>query len=251
MGGRFFSRIMPGLTFGRVLAGIFGLLVLAGIGAFGLQIFHYYRAIRSGDTNPLLEQRLESSFSRLRANTTVTAEDLKRLHPPTAPSFGNPEAKLVIVEFLDFDCPYCKESFPVVREMMEREKDRVYFIVRDFPVEELHPRALSAALAARCAQDQGGFWPYHDKLFTDQDHHEDADLIRFAREIGLQQPAFTACLNDRRHATQIQAEIADGLRAGVQGTPTFFFNGIKLQGALNRQTFEFLVKKFLERPPLL
>lgn len=221
------------------------------LGWFGFTMIRYYRAIRAGVSNPLLDQKLEASITSQLANQKVTQEDLVRLQPPSAPAFGNPAAKVVMVEFLDFGCPYCLDSFPAVREVMQRYQDRVYFIMRDFPVDELHPRASAAALAARCAHEQNLYWAYHDKLFTQQDRHEDADLRRYAQEIGANMPTFEACLQDRRYADRIQTEIADGLRAGVEGTPTFFFNGVKVQGALNARTLEFILETFLKQsaPP--
>jgi protein-disulfide isomerase len=160
---------------------------------------------------------------------------------------GNPAARLVVVEFLDFGCPYCRDSFSAVREVMQRYQDRVYFIARDFPVDELHPRATAAALAARCAQEQGFYWPYHDKLFSQQEHHEAVDLQRYAQEIGLNMSLFETCVFEKRYVDRIQMESADGLRAGVEGTPTFFFNGIKVQGALNARTLDFIVQTFLKQ----
>lgn len=218
------------------------------IGWFGYTLIQYYRAIRSGASNPLLDQRLEASVSSALANQHVTPEDLLRLQPTSAPAMGNPAAKLVIVEFVDFGCPYCYESFPAVREIIQRYQDRVYFMARDFPVDELHPRATAAALAARCAQEQGFYWPYHDKLFSNQDHQEDLDLQRYAQEVGMSVPSFDQCYKEKRYQDRIQSEVADGLRAGVEGTPTFFFNGIRIQGALDANTLEFLIKKFLELP---
>jgi protein-disulfide isomerase len=215
------------------------------IGWFGYYLIRYYRAIRSGDSNPLLDQRLEASLSSAMANQKVTEEDLLRLQPTSAPALGNPAAKLVIVEFLDFGCPYCRDSFPAVRELIQRYQDQIYFIARDFPVDSLHPRATAAALAARCAHEQGLYWPYHDKLFATQDQQQDEDLRRYAQEVGLNVPSFDQCYKEKRYQDRIQGEIADGLRAGVEGTPTFFFNGIRIQGALDGKTLEFLIKKFL------
>ncbi len=221
-------------------------LFVALLGWFGYTLISYYRAIRAGDSSPLLDQRLEASVSSAIANQHVTEEDLLRLQPTSAPAFGNPAAKLVVVEFLDFGCPYCHDSFPGVRELMQRYQDRFYFIARDFPVDELHPRATAAALAARCAHEQGMYWPYHDKLFSNQDRHEDEDLRRYAQEVGMNVPSFDQCYKEKRYETRIRTEIADGLRAGVEGTPTFFFNGIRVQGALDARTLEFLIKKFID-----
>lgn len=220
---------------------------VALVGWFGFTFVRYYRAIRSGETNPLLDQQLQTSISSQLANAHVTEEDLVRLQPPSAPAFGNPAAKLVVVEFLDFGCPYSYDAFLAVREVMQRYKDRVYFMARDFPIDELRPHASVVALAGRCAQEQGLYWPYHDKLFSNQDHQEDGDLRQYAQEAGLSVPSFDACIREKRYADRVQNEIADGLRAGVEGTPTFFFNGVRVQGALDARTFEFVLQQFLTR----
>lgn len=233
----------------RFVEWLFAGLLIALVGWFGYTLVSYYRAIRAGQSSPLLDQHLEASLSSAIANQHVTEEDLIRLQPISAPALGNPAAKLVVVEFLDFGCPYCRESFSGVRELIQRYQDRVYFIARDFPVDELHPRATAAALAARCAQEQGFYWSYHDKLFLDQQHQEDEDLRRYAQEVGMNVVSFDQCYKEKRYETRIRTEIADGLRAGVEGTPTFFFNGIRIQGALDAKTLEFLIKKFLERTP--
>ncbi len=236
------------LSLGRVLRWVLMGLCLAFVGWFGLTFSRYFRAIRAGEVNPLQDQQLQASISSELANANVTEEDLVRLQPPSAPAIGNPAAKVVVVEFLDFACPYSRDSFAVVREVMEKYKDRVYFMARDFPVEELHPRASTVALAARCAHEQGLYWPYYDKLFSSQDQQEDGDLRRYAQEVGLKLPSFDACVTEKRYAERIKSESADGLRAGVEGTPTFFFNGIKIQGSFDARTFELILKQFLVRP---
>ncbi len=229
----------------RWLEWIFFAFLMAILGWFVFTFFRYYFAIRSGASNPLLSQRLDATISSQIANQHVTEEDLLRLQPTTAPTLGNPASKLVVVEFLDFGCPYCKDSYSAVREVMEKYKNKVYFMARDFPVEELHPRAIAAALAARCAQEQGLYWPYHDKLFAHQDRHEDADLRTYAQEVGANVPSFDQCVREKRYESFVQQELADGLRAGVEGTPTFFFNGVRVQGGLDAPTLEFIISKFL------
>jgi len=226
--------------------GVIGFLVLIGIGAFLRQVWVYYDAIKSGKTNPILERRMESSWSKLVSNNQVSPADLARLTAAETASLGTKGAKLTIVEFIDFGCPYCQASFAPVREMVQKYKDQVYFVVRDFPIEEIHPRAFPAALAARCAAVQGKFWPYHDKLFIHQEKHEDEDLQRYADEVGLNGPGFRACYRARVHASAIQQDVQDALRVGVQGTPTFFFNGVRIQGKLDAPTLEYLILRFLK-----
>lgn len=235
------------LSFLKVVLAFFVLLMATGAAWFGRQTFQYYQAIKRGESNPLLNERLDASFSRLVANANVTPEDLKRLVSVNAPTLGPADAKLTVVEFIDFDCPYSKQAFSGFREMMEKYQDRVRFIIRDYPIEESHPRASVAAQAARCANEQGKYWMYHDKLFASPDKHEDADLQRYADESGMDAARFHECLTSKKYEDTIKGDLADGLRSGVEGTPTFFFNGLKVQGALNREMLEFLIKKFLDQ----
>lgn len=236
------------MTPGKIVLLLVLLGLVTGFGAFSFQVYRYYQAIRSGKTNPFLEERLGSSLSHEVANSQVTATDLARLTASPEGTIGKPGSKLTIVEFLDFDCPYCRQSFAAVREMITKYQDQVYFVVRDFPLEDLHPRALPSALAARCAGAQGKFWPYHDKLYINQDNHSDDDLARYAREAGLDEATFTSCYQAKTYESTIQQNVQDGLQAGVQGTPTFFFNGTRIQGALDAPTLEYLIKWFLNPP---
>ncbi len=235
------------ISFGKLFLLLIVVCVIVGVALFARRVTGYYRAIKTGQVNPLVEQRLDASFSRLVANAHVTADDLKRLDATGAPSMGPAHAKLTIVEFLDFDCPYCEQVFPTAREIMSAYQDRVRFVMRNFPIEELHPRAPMLAEAALCAHEQGAYWAFHDKLYTEPDHHEDADLARFAEASGMSVAAFQSCLQSHQKTSVVKADLADGLRAGVQGTPTFFFNGIKVQGAMDRETMEFLIKRFLSQ----
>jgi protein-disulfide isomerase len=225
------------------------LAVLLGIGAvlFARQTLLYYQAIQRGEANPFLEERLQSSASKLAANRNVTPEDLAVLADARAPSQGPADAPLTIVEFLDYGCPFCRQAFEPVRELTVERAGSVRLVVRDFPLEDLHPGVTKAAMAARCAQEQGNFWAYHDKLFLlDQRSFTDEDLTQIAREIGLNMTTFVACLDSAQTRPLVEADLLAGLKAGVQGTPTFFFNGVKVQGAPSAEALNFIVDQFLE-----
>jgi len=229
----------------KTLGLLLGVLILVGALLFGRQVFTYYQAIRSGQANPLLDQQLESSVSHLLANQHPSQADLDLLADPTAPSIGSASPTLTIVEFLDFGCPYCEQAFQPVREGVLAHQDNVKLVIRNFPLEDLHPGATHAAYAAHCALEQGKFWEYHDKLYLNQTSFTDNDLINFAQQVGLDLPKFNSCFTSDRAKQVVQHDQAVGLSAGVEGTPTFFFNGVKIQGAPSREAFEYLINRFL------
>jgi len=137
---------------------------------------------------------------------------------------GNPDAPVTVVEYGDYECPYCAAAAPVLRQLVDESDGRVRLVFRNFPLAQLHPFALTAALAAEAAGAQGAFWPMHDLLFTRQDRLEDAALQAYAERLGLDgsqvvgEPA-------QRFADKVEADFAAGLAAGVAGTPTLFVNG--------------------------
>ncbi len=235
------------LSFWKILLFLFLALILFLIGAFIRQTWIYYDAIRTGKTNPMLEQELQASFSQAVANTRVTAEDLARLTTSSAGTLGKKTgASLTIVEFVDFGCPFSQYSATPVRKVMQKYKDQVSFYIRDFPIDDLHPNATQAALAARCAARQNRYWLYHDKLFANQGKFTQADLETYAQDVGLDTASFRTCLLNKTQAQSVQQDQADGLQAGVGATPTFFFNGIKVQGGLDEAALEYLIQRFLK-----
>jgi protein-disulfide isomerase len=137
---------------------------------------------------------------------------------------GNPDAPVTIVEYGDYECPYCAAAEPVIRQLVEESDGRVRLVFRNFPLAEPHPFALTAALAAEAAGAQGAFWPMHDLLFTKQDRLEDVALRAYADRLGIDgslvvgEPA-------QQFADKVEADFAAGLDAGVAGTPTLFING--------------------------
>ncbi|WP_346281075.1 thioredoxin domain-containing protein [Pseudonocardia sp.] len=142
-------------------------------------------------------------------------------------------AELTLLEYGDFECPYCRKAAPVIEEVRRRLGDRLLFAFRHFPLAELHPYALSAAVASEAAALKGQFWPMHERLFSgDEPRLTQDDLRRYAKEIGVPPekvvwPA-TQFVEDR-----VEADFNSGVRSGVRGTPTFFVNGVQYRGAVS------------------
>lgn len=171
--------------------------------------------------------------------------DENLLYGQGEPHVGDISAKARIVEFGDFECPYCEQSFSIVREILQQYQGRIYFVFRDFPLTDIHPHALPAAEAAACAAEQGKFWEMHDKLFINQDNLEEADLRKYAQAIGLNATQFSSCFKANKYLPEINQDIDDGIGFGVRATPTFFINGYKIEGVIPKDLFRQLIDKAL------
>lgn len=148
---------------------------------------------------------------------------------------GSAKATITIVEFSDFACPACKQSFSTIREMSLKYKNDIKFIWRDYPVVADYSALL--ALAGRCAGEQGLFWPMHDKLFQNQGVSTANELIALANQIGIDAARFKNCLTEQKYLSQIEQDLTDGQKFGITGTPTYFINGYKIPGDIPRDTF--------------
>ncbi len=154
---------------------------------------------------------------------------------------GDPKAPVTIVEFSDFQCPYCKKTETTMNELLTKYNGRVKLAYRDFPLRALHPQAQVAAEAARCASEQGKFWEFHDALYADQSKLDEADLVARAQALGLDQKSFRSCLAAGKFKAQIEQDVQEGTKAGVAGTPGFFINGIFVNGAQPQAEFEKII----------
>lgn len=145
-------------------------------------------------------------------------------------TLGSAAAAITLVEYGDYECPYCGTAHPVVKELRRRLGDRLRVIFRNFPLADVRPHAQHAAEAAEAAAAQGKFWEMHDYLFEHQQALEDADLIRYAGELGLDVDRFERELAEHVHAPRVREDLDGGVRSGVNRTPTFFINGVRHGG---------------------
>src|ERR1700747_1107325 len=140
---------------------------------------------------------------------------------------GNPKAPVMIVEFSDYQCPYCQQVEATLKEVLAKYGDKVSLAYRDFPLTAIHSQAEIAAEASRCALEQGKFWDYHDQLFK-ATHLDKETLIGYAKDAKLDDKQFESCLTSEKYKAQIDKDLDEGRKAGVTGTPAFFINGIEL-----------------------
>jgi protein-disulfide isomerase len=143
---------------------------------------------------------------------------------------GPADAPVTLVEYGDYECPYCGKAYPVVKEIQERLGDRLRFVFRNFPLNTIHEHAGVAAQAAEAAGAQGKFWPMHDILYEHQEDLADADLHQYALKVGLEIYQFDSDLSSERFAKRVREDFRGGVRSGVNGTPTFFINGVRYNG---------------------
>lgn len=178
---------------------------------------------------------------------TILNEDNTTIHDIATnddPYAGSDDAKIVIVEFSDFQCPFCTQAFPVVREIISMYGDQIKFVYRDFPNSTIHPQAQKAAEAGECASEQDKFWELHDKLFINSDLSVSA-IKQYAIEIGIDADQFNECLDSDRYYEEVQQDFASGIVAGVDGTPTFFINGTKFEGVISVNSFQNIIDELL------
>jgi protein-disulfide isomerase len=149
---------------------------------------------------------------------------------------GPADAPATLVEYGDFECPHCGLAHPITKEVQRRLGRKLRFAFRHFPLAEIHPHAQSAAEAAEAAGAQARFWEMHDLLFRNQQALEDADLLRYADALGLDLPRFVSELADGTWESRVREDFMSGVRSGVNGTPTFFVNGVRHDGPWDADT---------------
>ncbi len=160
-------------------------------------------------------------------------------------SKGPQNAPVVIVEFSDFECPYCQRATETLNELLTRYPDEIRFIYKDFPLPN-HPNAFKAAEAGHCANDQGKFWQFHDILFERQEALDIESLKTYAGELGLDVNVFSTCLEESRHADSVNEDMSVARSYGTSSTPTLFINGRPVFGAMPLEVFDQIVREELE-----
>ncbi len=160
---------------------------------------------------------------------------------------GNPNAPLMLLEYGDYQCPYCGAAYPIVEQVRHHFGDRLRFVFRHFPLTQVHPDAESAAEAAEAAGAQGKFWQMHDMLYTHQYALDNVHLAEYAAEIGLDVARFELDLASHAYAERVREHFLSGVRSGVNGTPTFFINGERHDGSYDLPTLTAALQSALAR----
>jgi protein-disulfide isomerase len=161
--------------------------------------------------------------------TTPVADDRDHIQGPA-------DAAVTLVEYGDYECPYCGAAYPIIKEVQARMGTRLRFVFRNFPITTSHPHAEQAAEAAEAAAVQGRFWEMHDVLYENQKRLRDEDLHGYAEQLGLDAEPFDRELAEHVHAARVREDFMSGVRSGVNGTPTFYINGARHDDSYDVET---------------
>lgn len=204
--------------------------------------------------NQKIEAQKALFFKSLRSKAKVVTY----LKPPSVfrvelsvagePFRGSEKARVTVVKFEDFLCPFCKQAQPTFNELLSRYNGEVRLVHKDLPLESLHPQARQAAEAARCAYEQGKFWEYHDKLYANSPKATADDLKSYAKDVGLNVDSFDRCFASGKYKAVVQQDLNEGAQLGLTGTPTFFINGREISGNQPLEAFEAIIDEELARP---
>ncbi|HEY3475356.1 MAG TPA: DsbA family protein [Anaerolineales bacterium] len=160
-------------------------------------------------------------------------------------SLGPADAPITLVEFSDYQCPFCRRWHAEVYEpLLAAYPGKIRFVYRHLPLTSIHPDAFSAAEAAMCAGEQDAYWPFHERLFSSESLGN-STYVQYAQDLGLNMPNFEACLSDRKYQEAVQADTDFAINLGIRSTPTFFINGLAVVGAQPLDVFKQVIDKEL------
>lgn len=225
---------------GIVFLGILAMIALGGL-LFAALIGYYVYQIRQGNGDQIAEQisKANTNFSTVAGTengTTTTGQDPTPFIRPYNPQLGDPRSPVIIMAFIDFECPYCQEAYTTFETIRATYGTDTHIVFKHFPLPSIHPLATRAALAASCAEEQDRFWEYYQVLFKSKALSKE-NLLQSATTVGMNTQLFTTCLESERYRAQIEQDIRDGQALGVRGTPTYFVGTKKLEGVISLDTW--------------
>jgi protein-disulfide isomerase len=215
----------------------------------GRPLAQLHDAIKAFLINVRSDEARDTYLNTLKAKTAVTVTlDPPRMQVATAghPSRGPANAPIELVEFSDFQCPFCQQANPTVERVLKTYGDKIKFVYRHYPLPS-HPNARPAAEAASCAGEQGKFWEFHDRLFANPSQLTDAALKEHAAALSLDTTAFNKCFDSHQMTPRVDTDVQEAESVGVTGTPAFFINGRPLEGAQPFDAFKRVIDEELAR----
>ncbi len=239
------TRSWYGHWWGKILIGfiVFSSVILV---VFAVITAMYWWQIKHG-VKPNIGTPSPGSFTASFAPKSSVRVDRSRLETADDPSLGRAGAPVTVVEFIDFKCPNSRAAAPIMDRVIARYGAKVHLIIRDLPVESTHPGATKLSELAYCAGREQRFWPMYQTLFNEQDTLpdvlDDAALQRLAERTGANFESMKTCLASASAFQEVQTDYLAGISAGVRGTPTFFINGEKIEGAIPFEAWERYLEK--------
>ena len=232
-----------------IFLGFIGVTILFFTAFFGYYLW-VSKYVDSATQLALREQfreqfTLAPELRGIAANDTVD-RPVQSLVQKNNPRFGNPNATVTIVAFIDFECPFSRRAYPIFKNIMNKYEPAVQVVFKNFPIDSIHPRARKAALAAQCAREQGAFWKYYDLLFTKQDLSENA-LTNYARSLRLNMQQFSQCVSSNKYEALIEQDFRDGIEIGVRGTPSYVINQKKIEGNVPADVWDSIIVESLQQ----
>ncbi len=231
---------------GIIMIGL-GVLVLGLLFGFLSLVGNYWWNIRAG-RGDLIREQAYAGFTKINeVNHRAGSISRTELETNDDPYQGAVNAKVVVVEYVDFQCPNCLAAEPILQKILSQYGQKVKLIVRDFPVDSLHPKSSELSYLAYCAKEQNVYWPVHNWLFADQNKFVNgltSEIINEAVQLfSLKREVLQSCLNSNRPKVEVNKDYADGYGAGVGGTPTFFVNGEKVEGVVPFEIWDGYLKE--------
>lgn len=220
-----------------IAMGVLSLLVLSGL------IGYYWWKINHGEAEDLGKKIgvIDNSVA-FQANARIRSE----VEISNRPYIGSLSAPIVIVEFVDFKCPYCRMAAPILKQVLDKYSNKVRLVIRNFPVESIHPGASRLGEVAMCADEQGKFWFMHDYFYEHQDNIgadiTTDDIYVWSDLAGMNKKLLDQCLASGRARIIVNQDYTVGFKQGILGTPTFFVNGVKVEGVPSFQSWDNYLK---------
>ena len=233
---------------GIILLIILGLVIIVVL-IFGGFFIYYSLQVKYGDISKVNQEFVkQDNGEKTLDNFLSSSKKINNINQYVRnynPTFGNQSAPITILAFVDFACPFCQQTYPEFKTVMTKYEPVIRVVFKYLPSESVHPQANIAAESSACAQEQNKFWSYHNQLFIKKDFKH-ASLLTYAKDLNLYLNNFTACLDTNKYQGQISQDLSDAADLDVQGTPTYFVNGVKIDGTVDAKTWDKIILYFLK-----
>lgn len=228
---------ISGIRIWQILTAVFALLLIISIFTNGFR----FGGAPTGAAGAAVEEQKETEPTP----TAPTEVQRENVGVDDDAQKGPSNAKVTIIEFSDYQCPYCAKAEPTLKQIFDTYKNDVRLVYRDFPL-NFHQYAQKAAEASECAHEQGKFWEYHDILFNNQQALDVSSLKKYASDLKLDTAKFNGCLDSGKYEAEVKKDMQDGLNANVRGTPAFFINGRLISGSQPFENFKTVIDEELK-----